>query len=87
MMKRFGVSNVSVIAGGVTEQDQNNGNMNNNGINGNNNIAGGQAGAAGMNGVGNNIQQLNGSNIQTTSENDFWKDLKEVILALLLNNS
>ena len=83
MMKRFGVSNVSVIAGGVTEQDQNNGNMNNNGINGNNNIAGGQAGAGGMNGVGNNIQQLNGSNIQTTSENDFWKDLKEALGILI----
>lgn len=91
MIKRFGLSNVSVIAGGVSEQDQNNGNQNNgglNGINGNNNIGGiggvGQAGMMGQNGMaGNNIQQLNGSNIQTTSENDFWKDLKEALKVLV----
>lgn len=85
MIKRFGVSNVSVIAGGVSEQDQNNGNRNNGGVNGNNNLGGiGQPGMMGQNGMaGNNIQQLNGSNIQTTSENDFWKDLKEALKVLV----
>ncbi|WP_281716049.1 pilus (MSHA type) biogenesis protein MshL [Alteromonas sp. CyTr2] len=87
MIKRFGVSNVSVIAGGVSEQDQNNGG-NNVGINGNNNISGnalgGQGGFGGQGGLGgNNIQQLNGSNIQTTSENDFWSDLKEALKVLV----
>jgi len=90
MIKRFGVSNVSVIAGGVSEQDQNNGG-NNGGINGNNNISGnalgGQGGFGGQSGFGgqggNNIQQLNGSNIQTTSENDFWSDLKEALKVLV----
>ena len=87
MIKRFGVSNVSVIAGGVSEQDQNNGG-NNGGINGNNNISGnalgGQVGFGGQGGLGgNNIQQLNGSNIQTTSENDFWSDLKEALKVLV----
>ena len=87
MVKRFGVSNVSVIAGGVSEQDQNNGG-NNGGINGNNNISGnalgGQGGFGGQGGLGgNNIQQLNGSNIQTTSENDFWSDLKEALKVLV----
>ena len=87
MIKRFGVSNVSVIAGGVSEQDQN-GNANNGGFNGNNNIGGNgvgvQNGIGGQNGFGgNNIQQLNGSNIQTTSENDFWKDLKEALKVLV----
>ncbi|WP_179982046.1 pilus (MSHA type) biogenesis protein MshL [Alteromonas macleodii] len=87
MIKRFGVSNVSVIAGGVSEQDQNNGG-NNGGINGNNNISGnalgGQGGFGGQSGLGgNNIQQLNGSNIQTTSENDFWTDLKEALKVLV----
>lgn len=87
MIKRFGVSNVSVIAGGVSEQDQNNGG-NNGGINGNNNISGnalgGQGGFGGQSGLGgNNIQQLNGSNIQTTSENDFWSDLKEALKVLV----
>ncbi|MHC6647728.1 pilus (MSHA type) biogenesis protein MshL [Alteromonas sp. HB246098] len=87
MIKRFGVSNVSVIAGGVSEQDQNNGG-NNGGINGNNNISGnalgGQGGLGGQSGLGgNNIQQLNGSNIQTTSENDFWSDLKEALKVLV----
>lgn len=87
MIKRFGVSNVSVIAGGVSEQDQNNGG-NNGGINGNNNIGGnalgGQGGFGGQGGLGgNNIQQLNGSNIQTTSENDFWSDLKEALKVLI----
>lgn len=87
MIKRFGVSNVSVIAGGVSEQDQNNGG-NNGGINGNNNISGnalgGKGGFGGQGGLGgNNIQQLNGSNIQTTSENDFWSDLKEALKVLV----
>ena len=87
MIKRFGVSNVSVIAGGVSEQDQNNGG-NNGGVNGNNNISGnslgGQGGIGGQGGLGgNNIQQLNGSNIQTTSENDFWSDLKEALKVLV----
>lgn len=87
MIKRFGVSNVSVIAGGVSEQDQNSGG-NNGGINGNNNISGnalgGQGGFGGQSGLGgNNIQQLNGSNIQTTSENDFWSDLKEALKVLV----
>lgn len=87
MIKRFGVSNVSVIAGGVSEQDQNSGG-NNGGINGNNNISGnalgGQGGLGGQSGLGgNNIQQLNGSNIQTTSENDFWSDLKEALKVLV----
>jgi len=87
MIKRFGVSNVSVIAGGVSEQDQNNGG-NNGGINGNNNISGnalgGQGSFGGQGGLGgNNIQQLNGSNIQTTSENDFWSDLKEALKVLV----
>ena len=87
MIKRFGVSNVSVIAGGVSEQDQNNGG-NNGGINGNNNISGnalgGQGGFGGQGGLGgNNIQQLNGSSIQTTSENDFWSDLKEALKVLV----
>ncbi|WP_334020994.1 pilus (MSHA type) biogenesis protein MshL [Alteromonas sp. S015] len=87
MIKRFGVSNVSVIAGGVSEQDQSNGG-NNGGINGNNNIGGnalgGQGGFGGQGGLGgNNIQQLNGSNIQTTSENDFWSDLKEALKVLV----
>lgn len=87
MIKRFGVSNVSVIAGGVSEQDQNNGG-NNGGINGNNNISGnafgGQGGFGGQGALGgNNIQQLNGSNIQTTSENDFWSDLKEALKVLV----
>jgi len=87
MIKRFGVSNVSVIAGGVSEQDQNIGG-NNGGINGNNNISGnalgGQGGFGGQGGLGgNNIQQLNGSNIQTTSENDFWSDLKEALKVLV----
>ena len=87
MIKRFGVSNVSVIAGGVSEQDQNNGG-NNGGINGNNNVSGnalgGQGGFGGQGGLGgNNIQQLNGSNIQTTSENDFWSDLKEALKVLV----
>ncbi len=83
MMKRYGVSNVSVIAGGVSDYDQNNNNSNgnynqnnssNNAINNNN---------RGNGSFGTGVQQLNGSNIQTTSENDFWKDLKEALQALV----
>lgn len=80
MMKRQGVSIVSVTAGGVTQQ----GNNNNNGNNNQNNNGGGfnnQAGGDGNN-LGNN-SQLNGSRIQTTSENDFWKELKTALEALV----
>ncbi|MEM0515080.1 pilus (MSHA type) biogenesis protein MshL [Pseudoalteromonas sp. YIC-827] len=80
MMKRTGVSNVSVIAGGVSAYDQNNNhNTNfNRRDNGNSSFNNDR-----LDNFGNNTQQLNGSNIQTTSENDFWHDLKLALHALV----
>ncbi|MFY8273760.1 pilus (MSHA type) biogenesis protein MshL [Pseudoalteromonas sp. SSDWG2] len=85
MMKRFGVTNVSVIAGGVSDYD--NGNSQSGGNNFN---RGNQANSAINNnslggGIGGNNQQLNGSNIQTSSDTDFWSDLKEALQALVGN--
>ncbi|RZF80966.1 pilus (MSHA type) biogenesis protein MshL [Pseudoalteromonas sp. CO325X] len=87
MMRRFGVSNVSVISGGVSDYDQNN---NGNSGNGNNNFSGNNGGNNnainnnnGNNSGSGNIQQLNGSNIQTSSESDFWADLKEALQSLV----
>ncbi len=83
MMKRSGMSTVSVVAGGVTSKDNQNGgfggnqNANNTALNNTGNT-GNQFG-----GMGNSSRQLNGSTIQTSSENDFWTGLKEALEALV----
>ena len=85
MMKRTGISTVSVVAGGVSQFDQGgsggssnsgsqgfnqNNNNNNNGNNGNS-IGGG------------NNMQINGASIQTSSESDFWSDLEKALESLV----
>lgn len=83
MMKRTGISTVSVVAGGVSQFDQggsggssNSGsqgaNQNNSNNNGNNSIGG-----------GNNNMQINGASIQTSSVSDFWSDLEKALESLV----
>lgn len=87
LMQRSGSSSISVTAGGISSSqngnsngnsnnnqngNQNNSNQNNNNQNGNN-----QNGQNGQGGQG------NGSSVQSSSETDFWKDLKEAITGVM----
>lgn len=85
MMKRFGMSNVSVVAGGVSQFDDSNGNSNNGGGFNNNNRNNGNNRNNNNNNQGNNGNdlQLNGSQIQTMSENDFWSELKKSLETMI----
>ncbi|MBE0364901.1 MSHA biogenesis protein MshL [Pseudoalteromonas ulvae UL12] len=86
MMKRTGISTVSVVAGGVSQFDQggsggssNSGSQgfNQNNSNSNNNNNGNSIGG------GNNNMQINGASIQTSSESDFWSDLEKALESLV----
>lgn len=85
---RRGMSNTRVSSTSVADAG-NNGNNNGNGNgNGNNGQGfGNQDGQNGQNGQnGNNLngqRQLNSTDVQTRSDNDFWKDLKESIVAIV----
>lgn len=83
MMKRSGQSTVSVVAGGVSQLGQNNNSNNNRNNNFNNNSGGNNNN--GNNQEFGNIQntELNGSRIQTTNHNDFWKDLELALKSLI----
>lgn len=81
MMKRSGLSTVSVVAGGVSQFDQ--GGSGGNGNSGNNNSCNNQnMGGNNTFGGGSNMQ-INGASIQTSSETDFWKDLKLAMESLI----
>lgn len=86
LMQRSGNSSISVTAGGISasqgsnsngssnNNNNQNGNQNNNNQNNNN-----------QNGTNQNSQngQGNGSSVQSSSETDFWKDLKEAITGVM----
>ena len=82
MMKRSGVSTVSVVAGGVSQFDQGG-----SGSGGNN--SGGNFGGNNQNygnnmfGGGSSNMQINGASIQTSSETDFWEDLQTAMESLI----
>lgn len=79
--QRRGMSNLRVTSTSVTDAGSNSnggGNGNGGGNNGNQNNQNGQDGQN-----GNNQQQLNSTDVQTRSDNDFWKDLKESIAAIV----
>ncbi|WP_394228333.1 pilus (MSHA type) biogenesis protein MshL [Pseudoalteromonas spongiae] len=81
MMKRSGLSTVSVVAGGVSQFDQggsgSNGNSGSNNSSNNQNMGGNNTFGGGSN------MQINGASIQTSSETDFWKDLKLAMESLI----
>ncbi|WP_368180940.1 pilus (MSHA type) biogenesis protein MshL [Aeromonas sp. R7-5] len=79
MMARRGLSRTSVSTGGVTANDNNNGNNNfDNGLNnsGNNNSQGNTA-------SGDNNTNSNGTRIETDSNNDYWTDLRDALQTLI----
>ncbi len=87
LMQRSGSSSISVTAGGISSsQNGNNGNSNNNNQNSNqNNNNQNNNNQNGHNQNGQNAQggQGNGSSVQSSSETDFWKDLKEAITGVM----
>jgi len=79
-LKRFGSSSTSINSGGVSENDPNNG--------GNSNNSGNNSGSnRGSNNSNNNNNQNNqttsGINLYTENEADFWKELKETLVAFV----
>jgi len=77
MMKRSGQSTVSVVAGGVSQMADNNSSQSSASNNYSNSNQ--QESEFGNN---QNIE-LNGSRIQTTNSNDFWKDLELALKSLI----
>lgn len=87
LMQRSGSSSISVTAGGISSSqngnssgnsnNNQNGNQNNNNQNSNNQNGNNQNGQNGQGGQG------NGSSVQSSSETDFWKDLKEAITGVM----
>ncbi|CAI3805230.1 pilus (MSHA type) biogenesis protein MshL [Rheinheimera sp. MM224] len=86
LMQRSGSSSISVTAGGISSSqngnsngnsNNQNGNQNNNNQNSNNQNGNSQNGQNGQGGQG------NGSSVQSSSETDFWKDLKEAITGVM----
>ena len=92
MMTRNGTSSVTINAGGVSQNGNNGGGGGGNvgGQSGGNQLSGGGnqlgGGAGNQVGGGGFGQQVSGTNIQTSSESDFWKDLKESLEALVGSN-
>ena len=82
MLQRSGSSSVSVVAGGVSQFDQgagsssSSGNLNNSVNNQNSSNGNGTGGSGGG-------SQLNGANIQSASETDFWGELKTALESLV----
>jgi MSHA biogenesis protein MshL len=86
LMQRSGSSSISVTAGGISSSQGNNSNgnsSNNNNQNGNQNNS--NQNNNNQNGNNQNSQngQGNGSSVQSSSETDFWKDLKEAITGVM----
>ena len=82
MMKRSGMSNVSVMAGGVSQYDEGGG-LGGNGSSGGNNFGNNQNPGGNNAFGGSSNMQMNGASIQTSSETDFWKDLKVALESLV----
>jgi len=82
MMRRSGSSSVSVVAGGVSQFDQgagsssSSGNLNNSVNNQDSSSGNGSGGSGGG-------SQLNGANIQSSSNTDFWGELKTALESLV----
>ncbi len=83
---RRGMSNTRVSSTSVADagNNGNNGGNNNGGMGQGFGNQGGQNGQNGQDGNNQNGQrQLNSTDVQTRSDNDFWKDLKESIVAIV----
>ena len=76
-LKRFGSSTTTINSGGVSENDPNSGNS------GNNNSGNNSGGNNNQNGNSGSNSQNSGINLYTENESDFWKELKESLIAFV----
>lgn len=79
--QRLGTSNLRVSSSSVSDVNNNNNNNNNN--NGNNSNNNNQNNNNDQGNNGNNGRQRDASNVQTRTESDFWKELKQALEALV----
>jgi MSHA biogenesis protein MshL len=90
MLKRFGMTSTNISSGGIV-QNQNGGGNNRNSrtsSNGQNNFSNqsGNLNNFGGNQFGNSMNGMsmgNGSNIQTSSESDYWKELEDTLKMIM----
>lgn len=82
LMKRNGNTQTSIISGGVT-QDGNSSNRSSSNLN--NNFSGSSSNNASnsSSAFGNSTSSINGTNINTTTETDFWEDLQKTLQAMI----
>ncbi|MBY0417117.1 MAG: pilus (MSHA type) biogenesis protein MshL, partial [Pararheinheimera sp.] len=87
LMQRSGSSSISVTAGGISSSQSGgsgSGNSSGNSSGGQSNSnQSGQNGQNGQNGQSTGGGQGNGSSVQSSSQTDFWKDLKEAIVGVI----
>ncbi len=83
MLKRFGMTSTNINSGGIVQQNGQGGGGQNG--QGGGNQQGGNSGNQqnGQMGQSNSMGQGNGSNIQTSSETDFWKELEETLKMIM----
>ncbi|GAC13790.1 pilus (MSHA type) biogenesis protein MshL [Aliiglaciecola lipolytica] len=79
LMQRDGATQTSISSGGVSQTE---GNQNSGGNNGVNNFSGNSTNGNNLGG-GQNNNNINGTNISTRTETDFWKDLKETLQSMI----
>lgn len=80
-LKRFGSSSTTINSGGVSENDPNSGNSGNN--NNNNSSSNNSGGNNSQNGNSGSNNQNSGINLYTENESNFWKELKESLVAFV----
>ena len=84
LMQRSGSSSISVTAGGISSSQGGGGSGSGNSSGGRNTTSqGSQNSQNGQNDQGVGGSQGNGSSVQSSSQTDFWKDLKEAIVGVL----
>ncbi len=79
LMKRDGMTQTSITSGGVSQAEGNRGNTNGNGVN---NFSGNSANGNNIGG-GNFSSNINGTNISTRTDTDFWKDLQATLMSMI----
>lgn len=87
MLKRYGMTSTNINSGGIVQQNNQGGqsNQGNSGGFGNSSSNLGGQGSTQQGGMGgmSNMGQNAGSNIQTTSESDFWQELEDTLKMIM----
>lgn len=82
LMTRDGATQTSIVSGGVSQKDQQNNQNGQSSFGGNQMTGAGQYGNASF-----GANNINGTNISTRTETDFWKNLKETLQSLVGNEA